>query len=316
MTPLVSVIIPVFNRAHLIGETLQSVLNQIYTNWECIVVDDGSNDFTEKVVMNFVNKDERFQFYKRSRNKIKGGNACRNIGAEKAEGTYIQFFDSDDLMENKFLIKKVNSLLREQVDFVISKTIDFIHPDSDAINKINNYKYVTDKNDVSHFNYVTQKINWLTPDAMIKSSIAKKIKWNEHIKRGQEYNYFAKLTLFSTKAAILNEYLTRRRLHNNSIKSSYTKEEMLQQSISLRIETLKEICDGTSENVKKWFTANLAKNASLVKTISWKENLFIANKILRYYGFGYFVYYSLARTSKCLLGRNEKLRRPLKKMKF
>ncbi len=61
--PLVSIIIPTYNRAHLIHETLDSVLAQTYTNWECIVVDDGSSDNTEEVLESYINKDFRFQDY-------------------------------------------------------------------------------------------------------------------------------------------------------------------------------------------------------------------------------------------------------------
>ncbi|RLD85933.1 MAG: glycosyltransferase family 2 protein, partial [Bacteroidetes bacterium] len=58
--PLVSIIIPAYNRADLIGETLDSVLAQTYPNWECIVVDDGSADKTKDVVQHYVDKDPRF----------------------------------------------------------------------------------------------------------------------------------------------------------------------------------------------------------------------------------------------------------------
>lgn len=51
--PLVSIIIPTFNRAHLIGETLDSIIAQTYTHWECIVVDDGSTDNTEEIMNSY-----------------------------------------------------------------------------------------------------------------------------------------------------------------------------------------------------------------------------------------------------------------------
>ena len=58
--PLVSIIIPTYNRAHLIGETLDSVLVQTYTHWECIVVDDGSTDGTDALLATYCKKDSRF----------------------------------------------------------------------------------------------------------------------------------------------------------------------------------------------------------------------------------------------------------------
>jgi len=95
---LVTIIIPTYNRAKLIGETLDSVLAQTYTNWECIVVDDGSSDATEERVMHYVNKDSRFQFLIRPDSRKKGSAASRNIGFEASKGDFIQWLDSDDLL--------------------------------------------------------------------------------------------------------------------------------------------------------------------------------------------------------------------------
>lgn len=105
--PLVSIIIPTYNRAHLIGETLDSVLAQTYQNWECIVVDDGSTDSTDEVMAEYMAKDARFWYYHRPEDRLAGGNAARNYGFEKSKGEYIQWFDSDDIMLPDYLEKKV-----------------------------------------------------------------------------------------------------------------------------------------------------------------------------------------------------------------
>ncbi|WP_452227708.1 glycosyltransferase family 2 protein [Lacinutrix sp. MEBiC02404] len=108
--PLVSIIIPTYNRALFIGETLDSVLAQSYLNWECIVVDDGSTDATIEYVQTFVNKNKRFNFYQRPLEKKKGANACRNYGFEKSKGEFIIFLDSDDLLESTCIENRVKSL--------------------------------------------------------------------------------------------------------------------------------------------------------------------------------------------------------------
>ncbi|MCM2302197.1 MAG: glycosyltransferase, partial [Flavobacteriaceae bacterium] len=91
--PLVSIIIPTFNRAHLIGETLDSILAQTYTNWECIVVDDGSSDNTHIVVGQYVAKDSRIKYVHRPEHMLKGPSSCRNYGFELSKGEYINWFD-------------------------------------------------------------------------------------------------------------------------------------------------------------------------------------------------------------------------------
>jgi glycosyltransferase involved in cell wall biosynthesis len=92
-SPLVSIIIPTYNRAHLIGETLDSVLAQTYQNWECIVVDDGSSDNTDKVVGKYVQKDSRFKYYHRPDEHLPGGNGARNYGFKMSKGEYVNWFD-------------------------------------------------------------------------------------------------------------------------------------------------------------------------------------------------------------------------------
>ncbi|WMN12190.1 glycosyltransferase family A protein [Marivirga salinae] len=96
-SPLVSIVIPTFNRGSIIRKTLDSVLSQTYENWECIIVDDGSKDSTFEVVKTYLRKDSRFKFLKRSRTP-KGAPTCRNIGIENANGDYLIFLDSDDIL--------------------------------------------------------------------------------------------------------------------------------------------------------------------------------------------------------------------------
>lgn len=90
--PTVSVIIPTYNRAHLVGRAIQSVFNQTYQDFEVIVVDDGSTDNTEEVVENF--RDHRIRYMRHSENC--GYPIPCNTGIKVARGEYIAFLDSDD----------------------------------------------------------------------------------------------------------------------------------------------------------------------------------------------------------------------------
>lgn len=106
--PLISIIIPTHNRAHLIGETLNSVIHQSYNNWECIVIDDGSKDSTAKVVSSI--KEERIKyFYQEHGERSK----ARNLGLSKANGEFIQFLDSDDLLQESKLEVSIALLNQE-----------------------------------------------------------------------------------------------------------------------------------------------------------------------------------------------------------
>jgi len=119
--PTVSVIIPTYNRAHLIGRAIQSILNQTYQDFEVIVVDDGSIDSTEEVIKEFQEHDKRIKYIRHEKNR--GGAAARNTGIKVARGEYIAFQDSDD----EWLPEK----LERQMDIFqdLSKEIAVVYTD-------------------------------------------------------------------------------------------------------------------------------------------------------------------------------------------
>lgn len=98
--PLISVVVPCYNQAQYLDECLQSVLDQTYTDWECIIVNDGSPDNTEDVAKNWVEKDTRFIYL----SKENGGlSSARNAGIEIAKGEWILPLDADDKIGDKYL---------------------------------------------------------------------------------------------------------------------------------------------------------------------------------------------------------------------
>ena len=98
--PLISIIVPCHNQGQYLEECLQSVLDQTYLNWECIIVNDGSPDDTEKVANKWVQKDKRFKYlYKEN-----GGlSSARNAGISVAQGIYILPLDADDKIGKSYL---------------------------------------------------------------------------------------------------------------------------------------------------------------------------------------------------------------------
>jgi glycosyltransferase involved in cell wall biosynthesis len=97
MNSFVSIVVPLYNRVELVGETIASVQGQTYPHWELIVVDDGSTDGSDVVVRAYADRDERIKLHYRDRGP-KGAPTCRNIGVEKSTGAYVIFLDSDDLL--------------------------------------------------------------------------------------------------------------------------------------------------------------------------------------------------------------------------
>lgn len=121
MSQLVSIIIPTFNRASLLAETLDSVSNQSYTNWECIVVDDGSDDGTAQLLKQYTDKDSRFQYHLRPNSREKGANSCRNYGFEISRGAFVNWLDDDDLFSENKIEAQLNALRLSGADIATCK---------------------------------------------------------------------------------------------------------------------------------------------------------------------------------------------------
>lgn len=123
---LISIIVPSFNRAHLIADTLNSVFSQTYQKWECIIVDDGSSDNTIDIINSFIEKDSRFSFIKRNRFP-KGAPTCRNIGLDFSNGEFIIYLDSDDILAPYCLEQRFNKFsVHFDMDFLVFKSLLFV----------------------------------------------------------------------------------------------------------------------------------------------------------------------------------------------
>ena len=106
--PAVSVIIPSYNLGQYIGETLQSVKDQTFQDWECLVVENGSEDNSKEVIREFVSLDPRFKLIPLLSNV--GVAAARNMAMQRCFGKYLVFLDADDLMDPRYMEQAVAAL--------------------------------------------------------------------------------------------------------------------------------------------------------------------------------------------------------------
>jgi len=106
MKPFFSIIVPTYNRAHLISKAIESVIAQSFVNWELIIVDDGSTDKTMDLIASYQEKDTRIRYiYQENAER----SAARNNGIDHAKGEYICFLDSDDY----YLKKNLNTFITQ-----------------------------------------------------------------------------------------------------------------------------------------------------------------------------------------------------------
>lgn len=112
---LVSIIIPVYNAERFIKETIDSIIQQTYKNWELLLVDDCSKDTSANIIKEYIDKDERIKYIKLEQNS--GAALARNRGIELSNGRYVCFLDADD--------KWTNTKMQKQIDFMKKKNCEF-----------------------------------------------------------------------------------------------------------------------------------------------------------------------------------------------
>lgn len=122
MKPLVSVIIPTFNRANNLHIAILSVINQTYANWEIIIVDDNSSDETETVIRQYINNKINIKYFKHDKNY--GASFARNTGINKSAGEYLSFLDSDDEWLPEHLMMSIEAMQKHNVEISYSFWIE------------------------------------------------------------------------------------------------------------------------------------------------------------------------------------------------
>lgn len=123
--PLISIIVPIYNREHFLPACLDSILNQSYSQWECLLIDDGSTDNSGIICEDYAKRDDRFKVVHQSN---QGVSTARNEGIKRALGEWICFIDSDDTVLPLYL-EHLSEGVRANGDFVLSnydKSVPYI----------------------------------------------------------------------------------------------------------------------------------------------------------------------------------------------
>lgn len=194
---MVSIIIPNYNKAKVIEETLQSVLSQEYNDWECIIIDDQSTDNSVEIIQKYLYKDSRFSFYERTDERIKGPSTCRNIGIEKAIGKYIVFLDSDDLLANFCLENRVETFHNNQdCDFLVFQMERFTQKPN--LNSKKALEVLSNENAINDF--LKLRSLWQVTSPIYKTDFIRSLKgFNEELRSYEDLDIAIKAIGFSSK---------------------------------------------------------------------------------------------------------------------
>lgn len=139
MSVLISVIVPIYNGEAFLAETIVSVLNQTYKNWELLLIDDGSDDNSSSICNAFVAKDDRIKYHY----KENGGQAsARNLGIKLSKGSWVALLDADDVWDALKLEKQVNALKKHPtVEFCYTNTSAFKNDLTNEVENKDQYHY-------------------------------------------------------------------------------------------------------------------------------------------------------------------------------
>lgn len=216
--PSVSVIMPAYNAELYIREAIDSVIGQSYSNWELIIIDDGSTDTTSKIVEKCLVKDERIQYYYQENGKQ---GKARNLGISKSKGEYLAFLDADDLWLPEKLEIQLRQIIEKNVDLVFSNSYFFdnynIHDTSKKLIVQDNIFY-----DIGHLKLFLEKNRIPILTVLVKrekvlevGGFAEAI----NIQNVEDYHLWLKLLIcngvFYSSGSVLAKY----RVHNNSVTS-------------------------------------------------------------------------------------------------
>lgn len=116
---LVSIVTPVFNAERFIGQTIQSVMAQTYTDWELLLIDDCSTDYSEKIIKPYTQQDKRIKYHRLQKNS--GAAVARNTAIGLAQGEFLAFLDSDDLWVANKLERQLSFMKSNEAAFVFSR---------------------------------------------------------------------------------------------------------------------------------------------------------------------------------------------------
>lgn len=263
-TPLVTVIIPTYNRENIVRKAMESVLGQTYKNIQFIVVDDGSTDSTEAVVKAYPGVQYVWQ--------ENGGSArARNTGLGLARGTYIATLDSDDIWEPDFLTCCIKKLEDDQLDFVFANWLQLVSP-RQGIDFLSNFKFLRSYIDADSSPWKSLGNNDLRyiythncpspSSSLVIRRTSVKNGWNEDIHIGDDWCMLIDMILSpSCRAAFTMERLWIKRTDGQNIYDGRDSLEILE---LLRVTDLNLIIekyrDRLSDGELKLLSHELARN--------------------------------------------------------
>ena len=205
----VSIVIPTYNSARFLAETLASVQQQTLTNWEILIIDGGSTDGTAALAQRFCQTDERIHWHTQS-----GGVAIsRNYGVRLAQYPLVAFLDSDDCWHPERLSAHVAHLDRNPNLAISYSRAEFIHPDSSPTGTVSNNRL--QRVEPHHFLAVNPIISM--SNIVVRQAVATTIPMNETMSYSEDIEWVFRVMLAGWQVAGLDRVLLQYRINPNGL---------------------------------------------------------------------------------------------------
>ncbi len=211
---LVSVIVPIFNTEMYLKQCVSSIVNQSYTHLEIILVDDGSTDKSLSICQEFQKKDRRVTVFQQEN---KGCFEARNTGLLHAHGTYIYFFDSDDIMQLNAIERMVAKIKKEKADLVIGSYSEINQKGEFIQNKSLVKLYSNDSPVFQYASLVPFPGNKLFCSSILKEN---QLFWRK-LQMAEDLIFYLEYLLYCKKVVLLEENVLEYRIVDNSLSRKY-----------------------------------------------------------------------------------------------
>ena len=204
---LISIIVPIYNVEKYLRQCLDSIQDQSYQNFECLLINDGSPDNSADICKEYVSKDPRFRYIEKENG---GVSSARNLGLEHSKGEYITFIDSDDWVDSDYLEVLYKSLTDEKADVAVSTYKQFNVDDNNYY--VHSYQRGYEKKIFTGPELIDEFIALDTFDhsyrfvcgKLVRKCLLDKIAFNEKTTLGEDMEFWLKLYLISNKIVYVN----------------------------------------------------------------------------------------------------------------
>jgi glycosyltransferase involved in cell wall biosynthesis len=190
---------------------LQSIKNQVFIDWECLIIDDGGTDNTKEVVAPFLEQDTRFQFFKREDKYKKGLPGCRNYGLDIAKGDCVIFFDDDDFIHPENLKISLAELNDTTIDFCTYQKCAYVGARPDVQPAVLGVKQKLTPADIAKV--VTQEIGLASCTVLWRRTCFETIRFNETLLYAEEWECYLRLLSENFKGIQIDTVLYYNRKH-------------------------------------------------------------------------------------------------------